>query len=91
MRLSLDRAPEKARKGEPCNGCGFCCAAEVCEVGLRMFGRDQSAPCPALNFHGGRFWCGLVKAADEMGMGDSLRLVLGVGFGCDSDDPEGGT
>jgi len=27
-------APAKPALGEPCNGCGVCCAAEPCPVGM---------------------------------------------------------
>lgn len=82
----LETAPEKPRKGEPCNGCGFCCAAEVCEIGLAAMGPDTQAPCPAMEFSEGRFWCGIVKAEDELGVFPLVRLMLGIGKGCDADD-----
>lgn len=83
----LPTAPEKPAFGEPCNGCGFCCASEVCEVGRAMFGSDQPAPCPAMTFKSGRFLCGAIAMADDMGAdhGLLLRLKMGIGIGCDSD------
>ncbi len=86
--IDTSHAPEKPRFGEPCNGCGFCCASEVCKVGLAMFGDDTPAPCPAMVYSDGRFWCGIVEAADATAPGPAtfLRLLLGVGLGCDSED-----
>lgn len=83
----LQMAPEKPAYGEPCNGCGYCCASEVCEVGLAMFGKQQTAPCPAMTFRDGRFRCGAVDMADEMSpaYGLMLRLKMGIGIGCDSE------
>jgi hypothetical protein len=86
--LQMQTAPEKPAKGEPCNGCGFCCAAEVCRVGTALHGENVEAPCPSMEFRDGRFWCGAVRLADEMGMGDILRFHMGIGMGCDSDDFE---
>lgn len=85
-------APYKAKKGQPCNGCGYCCAAEVCEVGLAMFGENQPAPCPAMEFDesGRRFNCGVVRMAGEISpmYAAYLKLKLGIGMGCDSNDLE---
>jgi hypothetical protein len=80
-----EHAPEKPREGQPCNGCGYCCAAEVCRVGLAVYGKDTPAPCPAITFHDGRFWCGVVESATPK-MKPIVELVLGVGFGCDATD-----
>jgi hypothetical protein len=88
-------APEKPREGEPCNGCGFCCAAETCKVARSLLNAYE-APCPAMEFDAGRFWCGLVRdPAKYLGApawgNDLLRptveRVLGVGRGCDATDP----
>jgi hypothetical protein len=89
-------APEKPRWGDPCNGCGLCCASETCRI-ARQFMGAMVAPCPAMEFEGGRFWCGLVRtphkylAETHPWIDDSIRssfmLVLGVGRGCDSEDP----
>lgn len=48
----------KPTHGKPCNGCGLCCMAQVCDLGLTL-GDDQH--CKALIHEGqGRFSCGLV-------------------------------
>lgn len=91
----IQRAPEKPEWGSPCNGCGYCCAVETCGL-ARQFMGAMVAPCPAMEFEAGRFWCGLVRdPAKYLGVAawasDSLRssfeLLLGIGRGCDSDAP----
>lgn len=90
-----DRAPEKAPHGSPCNGCGYCCAAEPCEIAVEMLGAT-AGPCPAMEFDAGRFWCGLIRHpsrhmglptdfADEV-LGRIIAAALGAGRGCDADD-----
>ncbi len=80
----LEMVPQKPPWGDPCNGCGRCCQAEVCKVGVALHGRVK-APCPSLEYRAGRFWCGAVTLADEIGQGDSLRFLMGIGVGCDSE------
>jgi hypothetical protein len=82
--LPVIGAPTKPREGEACNGCGACCAAEVCLIGRKVFGEDVPAPCPGLTFEAGRYWCDLVVASAGSDAGDWLRMRLGVGVGCDS-------
>lgn len=75
----------KPRFGEPCNGCGYCCKQEVCEVGKAVFGENAPAPCPGLEVKAGRYICSLFELASE-----EHRLFLmwrmGIGMGCDSED-----
>ena len=54
-------APAKPALGEPCNGCGVCCAAEPCPVSLALLWPHQ-APCKALIWHDveNRYLCGMV-------------------------------
>lgn len=82
------QASEKPRRGEPCNGCGVCCAAEVCSVGQVLFGKQCQAPCPGMQFREGRVRCHAVELADAIGPehGAYIRLRMGIGMGCDSDD-----
>jgi hypothetical protein len=84
----MDRAPEKPAFGSPCNGCGLCCALEVCKVGVVVFGKDVAAPCPAMQFESGRFRCGVVQMSDALGGPGAilLRQQMGIAHGCDSSD-----
>jgi hypothetical protein len=56
-------APLKPAETAPCNGCGVCCAAEPCPVGVLVSGRRTGA-CAALSWHSdaGLYRCGLVAA-----------------------------
>jgi hypothetical protein len=40
-------APAKPPTGAACNGCGVCCAAEPCPVGMTLF-RKRRGACPGL-------------------------------------------
>ena len=51
---------EKPKFGDRCNGCGLCCAAELCEVAEMVF-IGAAAPCPALEWEDGRAWCGMIR------------------------------
>jgi hypothetical protein len=86
-------APEKPAEGHPCNGCGMCCAAEPCGIAVEFLGATEG-PCPAMQFEGGRFWCGMTRTpgaymgapdfADGI-LGPMFAEALGIGRGCDSD------
>lgn len=88
-------APEKPAFGSPCNGCGFCCAAEPCGVARQFVpGAIEGAPCPAMEFEHGRFWCGMVRrpghylglpAWGDEEMGAMIGEALGAGKGCCAD------
>ena len=56
-------APAKPPEAAPCNGCGVCCAAEPCPIGVLVSGRRTGA-CEALAWHdeGGLYRCGLADA-----------------------------
>lgn len=93
------RLPLKPAYGEPCNGCGFCCAAEPCGI-AREFIPDhpEEGPCLAMEFDAGRFVCGMIRQPGRyMGlpdwgdahMGALFAEALGAGKGCDADDLEG--
>ena len=87
-------APTKPAQAQPCNGCGFCCAAEVCQAG--DLAGATSAPCEFMTFDDGRFWCFLVLTEKMAGMDPLIADALGVGGGCTVEDfglagnPEGG-
>ncbi|MCP1551656.1 MULTISPECIES: hypothetical protein [Methylorubrum] len=50
----------KPPTGSPCNGCGYCCAAEPCGIAREFIGAGLEGPCPALEHEGGRFVCGMI-------------------------------
>lgn len=56
------QAPAKPALGQPCNGCGVCCAAEPCPVSLAMLWPHQT-PCRALIWQEStqRYVCGMVS------------------------------
>ena len=56
-------APLKPAESAPCNGCGVCCAAEPCPIGVLVSGRRTGA-CVALQWHAaaGLYRCGMVAA-----------------------------
>ncbi len=83
--------------GAPCNGCGYCCAVELCELAEEHFA-GAVAPCPALEYRDGRFLCGLVlRPSHHLKMhftgGDKILTPLflqaiGAGQGCGCPDSE---
>jgi hypothetical protein len=54
-------APTKPAEGQPCNGCGVCCALETCPAARLRF-LQSKGPCPALAWSAGevRYQCGLL-------------------------------
>ncbi len=55
------QAPPQPAPGAPCNGCGVCCAAEPCPLGV-LLSRRRQGTCAALQWHAGegRYRCGAV-------------------------------
>lgn len=54
--------PRKPMMGEPCNGCGVCCVATACGIALDHIPEAAlGEACPALEWEGGRSWCGMVR------------------------------
>lgn len=83
--------PSKPREGDRCNGCGICCALEICPAGKIAF-PGAVAPCPALKLapNGSRTFCQLVMAEVVFGLEPMLQKALGIGLGCsmtDNDEP----
>lgn len=81
-------APAKPALGEPCNGCGLCCATEPCPIGI-VISRRRTGACSALEWDDmtGRSRCGLLRRAAATGPG-AQRLVarwIGAGIGCDAE------
>lgn len=76
-------APPKPAHGEPCNGCGLCCAVALCPLGMILFRRHQG-PCPALEWRDGRYACG-VLARRRPGSWASRMVArwIAAGKGCD--------
>ena len=61
-------APRKPVVGAPCNGCGVCCLAEPCPVGVLVSRRLKGA-CKALVWseQAGRYHCGLLAPVSPPG------------------------
>lgn len=77
-------APGKPAPGAACNGCGVCCLAEPCPVGIVLSRRRQGA-CAALRWQAGeaRYRCGAIGRWPLL---DRLLLRwIGSGAGCDCD------
>lgn len=88
-------APAKPAEGAPCNGCGLCCLAEPCPLGVLVSRRRRGA-CVALRWSDvdQRYWCGMV--ADPAGvtglthpwavraMSALARRWIASGVGCDA-------
>ena len=88
-------APAKPAEGTPCNGCGLCCLAEPCPLGV-VVSRRRTGACVALRWSDTdqRYWCGMV--ADSAGvtglthpwavraMSALARRWIASGVGCDA-------
>lgn len=46
--------------GAPCNGCGYCCTAQPCQLAQEYL-HCMAGPCVALEVQEGRAICGLVR------------------------------
>lgn len=89
-------APAKPAAGEPCTGCGVCCALETCPLG-RLRYLQRRGPCPALRWSADetRYHCGLLRAPAEHFPALPAALVpfaarlaarwISAGSGCDCD------
>jgi len=89
-------APPKPAWGQPCNGCGLCCAAEPCPMG-RVLSRRRQGRCVALDWDdaGRRYTCGLLarphrwlpwlRLLPEALLRRLVRRWIAAGAGCDSD------
>lgn len=77
------RLPPKPKRGTACNGCGLCCAVELCVAGEMAF-PGASAPCPALKIRGDgkSTYCQLVAIEIVAGMTPMLQELLEIGKGC---------
>ena len=89
-------APPKPAAGEPCNGCGICCAAERCPMAWVFLPRGGGS-CAALEWDGAaaRYRCGMAaRPAHYLGWlprrweGRAARWFayrIAAGKGCDCD------
>lgn len=88
-------APPKPPEGAACNGCGVCCLAEPCPLGMLLSGR-RSGACRALRWDDGaaRYLCGAMTQPDQVlgtrwrWLAPALRRLAGrwiaAGAGCDA-------
>lgn len=92
-RLELEaEAPDKPALGAPCNGCGVCCMAEPCPLGI-LVTRTTTGPCACLEWSAPerRYRCGLIAHPERhMRIGASMLArwaprFVSAGRGCDSD------
>lgn len=60
-------APAKPMVGAPCNGCGVCCLAQPCPVGMVLSGRRHGA-CVALRWNSVAlvYRCGAIERPVEV-------------------------
>ena len=77
-------APDKPRYGSPCNGCGLCCAVELCEA-AKMAGETKT-PCKYMVYQENRIWCGMVLVEQSNGLEPFVEKALGIGLGCFVED-----
>jgi len=87
-------APLKPALGQTCNGCGQCCLAEPCPVGMLVSGRRHGA-CVALRWDEAqaRYQCGLLGDAEQLvrpawlarSAARLARRLIAAGQGCDAD------
>ena len=73
--------PDKPLFGNPCNGCGTCCATEVCDLGQMLF-KSAETPCRGLVYRDGKLRCALVLREKEVGAEPKFADALGIGRGC---------
>ena len=86
-------APTKPAEGQACNGCGVCCAAQPCPLGMALSRKRQGA-CHALLWDSTarRYHCGVVTQPQHWLPWLPARLArrlalrwIAAARGCDSD------
>ena len=84
--------PAKPKFKTPCNGCGKCCALQICPVGEIAF-PHAVAPCPALKItpDRSRTYCELAAfesyAIEKSLIAEPLiHRALGIDNGCTMED-----
>ena len=87
------RAPPKPEMAQPCNGCGVCCAAQPCPLGMWL-SRRRSGACAALQWSPPqqRYLCGALNEPERWLPWLPRRLAaalarrwIAAARGCDSD------
>ncbi len=78
-------APAKPAFGQPCNGCGVCCLAEPCPIGI-VVSRKTRGACAALVWSEDqrRYHCGLLTRPHLRWLQPLLRRWISAGSGCDA-------
>ena len=85
-------APAKPPVGDACNGCGVCCLAEPCPIGM-LVSRKRHGACTALAWDDAqrRYRCGMMNAGAHWPRWAGalvqrwVRRVIAAGVGCDAD------
>ncbi|MDI4632358.1 hypothetical protein J7U46_04795 [Pelomonas sp. V22] len=79
------KAPPKPALGATCNGCGVCCLAEPCPVGMLLSLKRRGA-CTALRWDdaAGRYACGALLSA-PWPLKRLMRRWIAAGVGCDAE------
>jgi hypothetical protein len=86
-------APPKPAEGQPCNGCGLCCAAAPCPLGM-LLSRKRRGACAALQWDdsAGLYRCGVLQAPQRwlpwLPRAWARRLArrwIAAATGCDAD------
>ena len=77
------QAPVKPAEGQPCNGCGVCCVAAPCPLGMLLTQR-LGGRCRLLRWDedAARYACGALLSAPAAAQG-LVRRWIGAGAGCD--------
>lgn len=57
---SMPLSQRKPQFGQPCNGCGYCCTVEPCDLASEYLD-CHTGPCVALESTDGKSGCGLVR------------------------------
>ncbi|MFN7695001.1 MAG: hypothetical protein ACK5O3_13280 [Burkholderiales bacterium] len=76
--IHLD-APAKPAFGAPCNGCGVCCLAEPCPLGV-LASRKRQGACSALEWDDAerQYRCGMLRSASTHLWGRAWPRIDGL-------------